>query len=59
MNEPIMTAQEWMQKPTWHGSYDDYVRHVRGVREYFAELAEDRLADKIATKLAEKLKAQK
>jgi hypothetical protein len=57
MDEPIMTAAEWMRRPKWHGSYDDYVRHVRGVREWLAREAEDRLADKIATKLAAKLKS--
>lgn len=34
MRDPdqIMTAAEWMRRPTWHGSYDDYVSHMRGIR---------------------------
>jgi hypothetical protein len=55
----VKTADEWMRSPTWHGSYADYARHVRGVENYLAQQAGERLADKIVARRVEKLKGRR
>lgn len=50
----IMTAEEWCRRPTWHGSYDDYVKHI----QYYDEQQRKREIEEIATRVAEKLKGK-
>ncbi len=48
----IETFQEWDRNPSYHGSYDDYVAHMKASFEYYKKLDEDRLAKKIAKEVA-------
>lgn len=52
MTDLIKTAAEWMRNPSYHGSYNDYVRYMRGMQAYYVEQAENRLVDKIAERLS-------
>ncbi len=31
----IKSYEEWSSNPSYHGGYDDYVRHMKGLKEYF------------------------
>lgn len=59
MNEDIMSGEEWCRRPTWHGSYDDYVKHVRGTQQYFREQENERNNQRIADLVVEKLTGRK
>jgi hypothetical protein len=53
MSEKIKLYSEWFRDPSYHGSYADYVLQMTVANQ---RANEDRLANKIADLVVEKLK---
>ena len=55
-DETIETYSKWSRNPSYHGSYDDYVAHMKASFRYEQKERERRLVKKIAKRVVQKLK---
>ena len=52
----IQPFEEWNRRPSWHGSYDDYVRHMQDAQRRNQAHRDEVNNQRIAELVAEKLK---
>jgi hypothetical protein len=50
----IRTYKEWKMNPSYHGSYEDYVRQMRAMEASRQRESEERIADLVVAKLQER-----
>ena len=59
----VKSYKEWSRNPSLHGSYDDYVSHMKGIKKYLEEEKRrknnEELAELIAIKVTEKMRDNK